>query len=196
MPYELENFFPGDPQHSYRKNETIKLYNSIVSTATRAEIAIRRIAFDNNEVVRFNRWFGPVGANNIHLNTIKRNLKTIITGVLSRKIILRNAADGGGAQINPATGKRGTGVPGDWLAYVRYNQANLKIYLHMGFWQHHNTNLFTGTGVIFHEMSHLFLRTLDHCYLSNNCLQLALNSPNLARNNADNYRLYFEEFMS
>ena len=195
MPYQLENFFPGDRQHSFKKNEAVKLFRSIVSTATRAEIALRRVGIDPNEMARYNRWFGPPGPNNAHLNEVKRKLKKIISSVLSRTIILRNSADGGGAEINPATGRRRTGAELDDVAYVRPHLNNLKIYLLPAFFEHHRTNQFTGAGVVFHELSHMFANTDDHRYMAHPCRQLAQNQPQLARNNADNYRLYFEEFM-
>ena len=194
MAYELENFLPGDPQNSYRKNEAIKLFQAITSTATRAEIALRRISYDNIELTRFTRWFGPVGPNKTNLNKIKTNLNKIIRSVMGKKIILRNSAVGGGAEVNPATGKRRTGVPIEAVAYVRPVLNNLKIYLLEDFFKHHQYQ-WTGTGVIFHELSHMFANTNDHCYMNQRCINLALNQPNQARNNADNYRLYFEEFM-
>jgi len=194
MTYELENFFPGDPQNSYRKNEAIKLFRTITATATRAEIGLRRIAHDNNERDRFTRWFGPVGPNNTHLNQIKANLTKIIRSVMGKKIILRNSAVGGGAEVNPATGKLRTGVPLEAVAYVRPALQNLKIYLLEEFFKHHQYQ-WTGAGVIFHELSHMFANTKDHCYMHQPCINLALNQPLQARNNADNYRLYFEEFM-
>jgi hypothetical protein len=194
MAYELENFFTGDPQNSYRKNEAIKLFRSITATATKAEIGLRRVAYDTQEMDRFTRWFGPVGPNNAHLNQIKTNLTKIIRAVMGKKIILRNSAVGGGAELNPATGKLRTGVPLEAVAYVRPGLNNLKIYLLKAFFKHHKRQ-WTGAGVIFHELSHMFANTKDHCYMSQQCTNLALNQPDQARNNADNYRLYFEAFM-
>jgi len=194
MPYQLENFFPGDREHSYKKNEAIKLFQSIVYVATRAEIALRRVGIDQNEMARFTRWFGPPGPNNAHLNEVKQNMKKIITSVMTRTIIIRNSGDGAGAEINPATGRRRSGAEIDDVAYVRPALNNLKVYLLPAFFTHHRTNQFTGAGVVFHELSHMFANTDDHCYMVPRCRQLALNQPDLARKNADNYRLYFEEF--
>jgi hypothetical protein len=195
MPYQLENFFPGDPQHSYKKNEAVKLFQSLVSTATRVEIALRRVGIDQTEMARFNRWFGPTGPNNAHLEEVKRNLKNIVSSVMNRTIVLRNSSDGAGAEMNPATGRRRTGAELGDVAYVRPQLNNLKVYLLPAFFMHHRIGQFTGAGVIFHELSHVFADTDDHCYMVHPCRNLAQNHPDLARNNADNYRLYFEEFL-
>ncbi len=88
-------------------------------------------------------------------------------------------------------------LDGDVIAYWQYSPnpsiQNSILGVHPRFWRLGNSGINTMSGTICHELSHGYKNTKDHAYGTLQCQRLALASPDLAIENADNYQYYLEE---
>lgn len=177
MPLVLENFVPGDPGHTLNVHHARDAYNQLNRMLTAANVALMRVQNDANEQARFARWFGP--AIPATVNVVRNKIRAIHRAATVLPITFRN----GGAACQIGT-----------YAYVRTHTGLAKIYLCDHFFQSGRAGIDSTVGTIIHELSHLFANTQDHAYGQVNCQNLAANRSAVARQNADNYQYYCEEF--
>ncbi len=173
----LENFFPGDPQNSLKEHHAKDVYQKLSILLTKAHAALIRIAYDDKEKERFAQWFGNYSIVAKHL--VFNNIRAIHNMVVQREITFRN----GGAACRP----------GDF-AYVRLDTGLAKVYLCSHFFNSGRIGIDNAVGTIIHELSHLVANTHDFVYGQEKCRLLAINRPEAARSNADNYQYYCESF--
>ncbi|MEO1678248.1 MAG: M35 family metallopeptidase [Pseudomonadota bacterium] len=86
------------------------------------------------------------------------------------------------------------------IAFV-YSGTSFEIHICDDFWSLSPEAGVDATDVIVHEVSHFHLgsNTDDHCYgdeFPSSCRELAINSPSLAIENADSYRLFIRDATS
>jgi peptidyl-Lys metalloendopeptidase len=79
----------------------------------------------------------------------------------------------------------------NWFAYV-YAGGKLEVFLCQQYWGASPTGIDTQYGILIHEVSHETVFTKDHGYGIKTCKDLAIENPDLAIENADNYE-YFAE---
>jgi peptidyl-Lys metalloendopeptidase len=88
---------------------------------------------------------------------------------------------------------KGPACKPSWVAYVIAG-GKLEVFLCNLFWSRPDTGTDTKYGTLIHEVSHEAAGTKDYAYGQTNCKNLALNSPDKAIENADNYQYFAEHY--
>jgi peptidyl-Lys metalloendopeptidase len=88
---------------------------------------------------------------------------------------------------------KGPECKSSWYAYV-YPGGKLEVFLCPQFWNAPDSGTDTKYGTLIHEVSHEVAGTKDHTYGQTNCQNLAINDPDKAVENADNYEYFAEHY--
>lgn len=132
----------------------------------------------------YERWFGDWTQDREDI--VRSNISKLVSGAL----LLRP-----NYSCHPQAGVSKQCTEGAY-AYV-YSETS-SIHLCDSFWGMPEIGIDSKYGTILHELSHLHYvsDTEDHCYGAkgpDTCLELAVNNPDKAVQNADNYQYFFEE---
>lgn len=118
-----------------------------------------------------------------------------ITIVYRPDIVVRTAPHNPAEPQQPVTLPGGTPFTGQNVyGYVHQHLAGSGMRVIMGRWFMDDPDPQEATQTLYHELTHKVVRTVDHCYGTQQCKQLAQTSPANACNNADNFG-YFAKAM-
>jgi len=174
------------------KQNTIWAEQQITEAITKVQMALGGVGRIPKEATRFQTWFG-----NSDPKVIRTNYGMILAGIRNGVMFIKDE--------DPAND--------NVFGYVYPDGPNNppRVYLCGAFWRagkvswqsvggvtirKDNRNAQDNPlGVLLHELSHIFVRTDDHEYGQDDCKQLAIDDPALARMNADNYEYYAESVM-
>jgi hypothetical protein len=171
----------------------IRLLSPLIITTLRQAA---RIIQQGGGLAESDRWFGDSAAAWMGRLGTTLNRMASVVNVEDIQITFRSVAHRKGsfaAASAPASG---------WGTYTSVSGArgqNFRIALDTAW---NKTPLFRPAGqpadsmfqTLVHELSHLIIESEDHEYGVDPCLELARNSPYKAKENADNFGYFVEEF--
>ncbi len=170
----------------------VQLAPVIVTTLRKASAKLQR----GQGTTESDRWFGDSAATWMSKLGTTLNRIATVTNVEDIEVSFRslNHRKGSFAAANKPAG--------GWGTYTSVKDArgqNFRIQLDTAW---NKAPLFRPTGVpadsmfqtLVHELTHMLVGTDDHEYGVNSCLALAKSSPYKAKDNADNWGYFVEEF--
>lgn len=178
--------------------------------ATRAaDLAVRAVQqfslAANAELIE--RWFGlHPQANPQHANLLMQVQSGVtqlsnafrtrpITIVYRPDIVVRTAPHNPIEPQQPVMLQGGTPFTGQNVyGYVHHHLAGSGLRVIMGRWFMDDPDPQEATQTLYHELTHKVIKTVDHCYGTQACRQLAQTNPVNACTNADNFG-YFAKAM-
>ncbi|MBZ8139467.1 hypothetical protein CLD22_06065 [Rubrivivax gelatinosus] len=181
-------------------------WNQAGRAADLAVKAVRQFQLPANAQL-ISRWFGLTPATNpAHaallmqvqdkLGRLDNALRSnSITLVYRPDIVVKTAPHDPSLAQQPVLLNDGTPFTGgNVYGYVHTHQAGSGYRIVMGRWFMDDPDQQEATQTLYHELTHKVIRTVDHCYGTQACRQLAQSTPAQACNNADNYG-YFAKSM-
>lgn len=177
MTLVLEDFDAGNSKASLHKHHATDAYRRLSALLTAAHTALVRMGRSDAEQERFRRWFGEYTP--ASKAVVSNKVKAIHRAVVNREITFC---------------KEATGKYPNVYAYVYPELDQAKVYLCDIFFTSGRHGRDSAVGTIIHELSHIVAQTDDHRYGEIGCRALAIESPVLARENADSYQYFCESF--
>ena len=158
---------------------------------TRVQMALGNVGRVENETQRFRYWFG-----NNDPRTVHKNFSRIHQGIAGGLMLIKDEDPGRDRVFGyvypdgPRNPARINLCNAFWRAGKRDWNASLALV------KDGRESFDNPLGVVLHELSHLFAQTRDHRYGKAKCHEIAVSSPALAIENADNHEYFAESVMT